>query len=71
LPLQTGTILPHALTVTSQKSKPSAVQSLQAMPKEPHAAVSVPARHLPLESQQPVGHVEGEQAWAPSGRTSG
>jgi hypothetical protein len=45
----------------SQESKPLATQSLQRFPPDPHAAVSVPSRHVPEESQQPVGHVSALQ----------
>ena len=42
-----------------QTEKPCATQSLQRPPADPHARVSLPVRHVPAESQHPVGHVDG------------
>jgi hypothetical protein len=60
--LQLGWTLPHAFTCESQKSKPSAWQSLHVVPPKPHALSSVPERHVPEGSQQPEGQVVAPQA---------
>lgn len=41
-----------------QTENPSAGQSAQRPPADPHARVSLPVRQMPAASQQPVGHVE-------------
>lgn len=64
---QVATFLPHALRVASQVSNPEPTQSVHFPPRFPQACTSVPTRHTPLASQQPVGHVLGPQA-AASGR---
>jgi hypothetical protein len=61
-----GCSVTHAFTCGSQNSKPSATQSLQVVPPNPHALRSLPARQVPVPSQHPCGHVAGPHA-PPSG----
>jgi hypothetical protein len=71
LELHTGALRAHARLRESQKSKPRDGQSLHATPPVPHAVASVPARHRPFASQQPVGQVRAEHAPASGWTTSG
>jgi hypothetical protein len=62
LALQVGWIVAHAWSWTSQKSKPSAWQSLHALPPNPQVLSSLPSLQVPDGVQHPVGHVVGLQA---------
>ena len=54
-----GTRLPHAFREGSHTSWPAAMQSEHFPPSPPHACTSVPTRHTPRTSQQPLGQVDG------------
>jgi hypothetical protein len=53
----------------SHSVKPLATQSEHCSPMDPHARTSLPVRHTPFASQQPLLHVEGpHDAAAPASR---
>lgn len=60
--LQVCWMVAQAWSWTSQKSKPSAWQSLHALPPNPHVLSSLPSLQVPEAVQHPVGHVVGLQA---------
>jgi hypothetical protein len=65
--LQSGSSRPQT-RFAPQSLKPSATQSEQRPPADPHARVSVPVRHVPDASQHPVGQFDALQAfggWIP------
>lgn len=71
---QLGSSRPHT-RLAVQTENPCATQSLHRPPADPHARVSLPVRHVPLESQHPVGHEDALHAPGvtvpPSVRVSG